>query len=99
MEHVGKERSEDPPNALKDGSRDKKGLGHGVGYKYPHAYQDHYVPEQYLPGGMQGTYFYEPSDQGFEAKLASRLAYLRARDAEESIEKRVQRYAEDADGE
>lgn len=99
LEHVEKERSEDPPNALKDGSRDKKGLGHGVGYKYPHAYQDHYVPEQYLPGGMQGTYFYEPSDQGFEAKLASRLAYLRARDAEESIEKRVQRYAEDADGE
>ncbi|MAQ92872.1 MAG: AAA family ATPase [Rhodothermaceae bacterium] len=99
LEHVEKERSEDPPNALKDGSRDKKGLGHGVGYKYPHAYQDHYVPEQYLPGGMQGTYFYEPSDQGFEAKLASRLAYLRVRDAEESIEKRVQRYAEDADGE
>ena len=99
LEHVEKERSEDPPNALKDGSRDKKGLGHGVGYKYPHAYQDHYVPEQYLPGGMQGTYFYEPSDQGFEAKLASRLEYLRARDAEESIEKRVQRYAEDADGE
>lgn len=99
LEHVEKERTGDPPNALKDGSRDKKGLGHGVGYKYPHAYQDHYVPEQYLPGGMQGTYFYEPSDQGFEAKLADRLAYLRARDAEESIEKRVQRYAEDADGE
>ena len=99
LEHVEKERTGDPPNALKDGSRDKKGLGHGVGYKYPHAYQDHYVPEQYLPGGMQGTYFYEPSDQGFEAKLASRLEYLRARDAEESIEKRVQRYAEDADGE
>ncbi|PAP79588.1 AAA family ATPase [Rubrivirga sp. SAORIC476] len=99
LEHVEKERSEDPPNALKDGSRDKKGLGHGVGYKYPHAYQDHYVPEQYLPGGMQGTYFYEPSDQGFEAKLAARLEHLRARDADESIEKRVQRYAEDADGE
>ena len=97
LEHVAKERSEDPPNALKDGSRDKKGLGHGVGYKYPHAYQDHYVPEQYLPGGMQGTYFYEPSDQGYEARLAVRLDQLRQRDAEESIEKRAQRYAEDAD--
>jgi putative ATPase len=98
LEHVAKERSEDPPNALKDASRDKKGLGHGAGYKYPHAYRDHYVPEQYLPGGMQGTYFYEPSDQGYEARLQARLADLRARDGEESIEKRVRRYAEDADG-
>ncbi|WP_412070048.1 AAA family ATPase [Rubrivirga sp. IMCC43871] len=93
LEHVEKEQTTDMPNALKDGSRDKKGLGHGVGYKYPHAYQDHYVPEQYLPGGMQGTYFYEPSDQGYEGRLAVRMEQLRARDAEESIEKRVQRYA------
>ena len=95
LDHVEKEQSEEPPNALKDGSRDKKGLGHGVGYKYPHAYRDHYVPEQYLPGGMQGTYFYEPSDQGVEARVAARLADLRARDAEEAIEKRVRRYATD----
>ena len=95
LDHVEKEQTGDMPNALKDGSRDKKGLGHGVGYKYPHAYRDHYVPEQYLPGGMQGTYFYEPSDQGFEARVQGRLADLRARDAEESIEKRVRKYAED----
>ncbi|MEO0558787.1 MAG: AAA family ATPase [Bacteroidota bacterium] len=95
LDHVEKERSEDPPNALKDGNRDKKGLGHGVGYKYPHAYRDHYVPEQYLPGGMQGTYFYEPSDQGVEARAQARLAELRQRDAEESIEKRVRRYVDD----
>jgi len=96
LEHVAKEQTRDVPNPLKDASRDKKGLGHGEGYKYPHAYRDHYVPEQYLPGGMQGTYFYEPSDQGYEARLQGRLEQLRQRDAEESIEKRVQRYAEDA---
>ncbi len=95
LDHVEKEQTEEPPNALKDGSRDKKGLGHGVGYKYPHAYRDHYVPEQYLPGGMQGTYFYEPSDQGYEARVGARLDALRARDAEESLDKRVQRYADD----
>ena len=95
LAHVEKEQTLDVPNPLKDASRDKKGLGHGEGYKYPHAYRDHYVPEQYLPGGMQGTYFYEPSDQGYEARIAARLDALRARDAEESIEKRVQRYAED----
>jgi len=95
LEHVAKEQTLDVPNPLKDASRDKKGLGHGEGYKYPHAYRDHYVPEQYLPGGMQGTYFYEPSDQGYEARLAARLDALRQRDAEESLEKRVQRYAAD----
>ncbi len=95
LEHVAKERTEEPPNALKDGSRDKKGLGHGVGYKYPHAYRDHYVPEQYLPGGMQGTYFYEPSDQGYEARLQTRLDQLRQRDEEEDVSKRAQKYAAD----
>ena len=95
LEHVEKEQTRDVPNPLKDGSRDKKGLGHGEGYKYPHAYRDHYVPEQYLPGGMQGTYFYEPSGQGYEARIQARLDNLRQRDAEESIEKRVRRYAED----
>ena len=92
LEHVEKEPTGDVPNPLKDANRDKKGLGHGEGYKYPHAYRDHYVPEQYLPGGMQGTYFYEPGDQGFEARVQARLADLRERDAEESLEKRVQRY-------
>jgi putative ATPase len=95
LEHVQNERSEEPPNPLKDGSRDKAGLGHGEGYKYPHAYREHYVPEQYLPGGMQGTYFYEPSDQGYEARLAERLAYWRERDREDDLEKRVRRYADD----
>ncbi|HEX8386457.1 MAG TPA: replication-associated recombination protein A, partial [Rubricoccaceae bacterium] len=92
LEHVEKEPTGDVPNPLKDANRDKKGLGHGEGYKYPHAYRDHYVPEQYLPGGMQGTYFYEPGDQGYEGRVAAKLADLRERDAEESIEKRVQRY-------
>ncbi len=99
LAHVEKEQTRDVPNPLKDGSRDKKGLGHGEGYKYPHAYQDHYVPEQYLPGGMQGTYFYEPSDQGYEARVAGRLDALRARDADENLEKRVRRYAEAPPGE
>ena len=94
LEHVEKEPTGDVPNPLKDASRDKKGLGHGEGYKYPHAYRDHYVPEQYLPGGMQGTFFYEPSDQGYEARVAAKLESLRARDVEESVEKRVRRYGE-----
>ena len=71
--------SADVPNHLKDASRDRKGLGHGVGYKYPPAFRDHWVAQQYLPGGLQGTLFYEPGDQGYEKALAERVTDLRQR--------------------
>ncbi|MDX1548308.1 MAG: replication-associated recombination protein A, partial [Rhodothermales bacterium] len=97
LRHVQDEQTGEVPNPLKDASRDKKGLGHGVGYKYPHAYREGYVPEQYLPPEMQGLYFYAPRDLGYEREVAARLERLRARDAEESIEKRVRRYGGDDD--
>ena len=42
-------------------------LGHGKGYLYPHDFPGNHVPQQYLPDGVGGTPFYEPSDQGQEA--------------------------------
>jgi len=96
LKHVREEQTGDVPNHLKDASRDKEGLGHGVDYQYPHAYREGYVPEQYLPDEMQGLYFYVPRAQGYEQAVAARLADLRARDAEESVEKRAMRYAEEA---
>ncbi len=95
LDHVGKEPSGEVPNPLKDGNRDKEGLGHGKGYNYPHAFQDHYVPQQYLPSGMQGQYFFEPSDQGYESAVRERLEKWRARDKQEAIEKRVRRYIDE----
>ena len=44
-------------------------LGHGEGYKYAHDYPKHYVKQQYLPDGMEGTVFYEPSDNGYEKQI------------------------------
>ncbi|MBN1420569.1 MAG: AAA family ATPase [Planctomycetes bacterium] len=79
------------PDPLKDASRDREGLGHGVGYKYPHAYREHWVAQQYLPGRLQGLRFYEPSDQGDEAAVAERVARLRARQAEGlSLEREIE---------
>ncbi len=77
LKSVQAEREADVPNALKDGSRDAKGLGHGVGYKYPHAYKDHWVAQQYLPGALQGRVFYQPSDQGYEGTLATQVSRRR----------------------
>lgn len=95
LDHVRNEQTEDIPQHLKDPSRDKEGLGHGEGYNYPHAYQQHYTPQQYLPNEMQGTYFYEPTEQGYEAQVAQRLEQWRERDFDEDVVKRAQKYAQE----
>lgn len=61
------------PSHLKDPSRDRKALGHGKGYEYPHAHPDHFLPQQYLPEELLGTYFYQPSAQGYEQEVKDRL--------------------------
>jgi putative ATPase len=61
------------PNHIKDANRDAVALGHGKGYKYPHDHPDHFLPQQYLPHEVLGTYFYNPSSQGYEAEVAGRL--------------------------
>jgi putative ATPase len=94
LAHVEKEPTGEVPDPLRDASRDKAGFGHGVGYRYPHAYREGYVPQQYLPLEMQGLYFYAPREIGYEREVVERLARWRERDREESIEKRVRRYAE-----
>ncbi len=65
------------PNHLRDASRDKEGFGHGEGYLYPHAFKDHWVAQQYLPGTLQGKLFYQPSDVGFEASIREQAARRR----------------------
>ncbi len=65
------------PNHLKDASRDRKALGHGEGYRYPHAHPDHFLPQQYLPDDVLGTYFYHPSTQGYELEIDERLTRWR----------------------
>jgi putative ATPase len=57
-----------------------RGLGYGRGYAYPHDHPGHWVEQRYLPDGVDGP-FYEPSDQGYEAKHQARLAARRQTDA------------------
>ena len=61
------------PQHLQDSNRDAKALGHGEGYQYPHEDPDHFLPQQYLPKSLLGTYFYAPSTQGYEAQVDERL--------------------------
>lgn len=92
---VQEEREADVPNHLKDKNRDGKEFGHGVGYKYPHSYQDHWVAEQYLPTALQGKVFYQPTMQGYEGSIAQDV--LRRREAQ--IAAMLEAEDRDADGE
>lgn len=83
LKSVQAEREAEVPNNIKDKNRDGKGLGHGVGYKYPHAYDDHWVVQQYLPGALQGRVFYQPSDQGYEGTVRTQV--LRRREEQLAV--------------
>jgi len=79
-ELIDKEGAQPVPIHLMDSNRDKKGFGHGKGYKYPHDFPNHHTSQQYLPDAMHGTHFYTPSEQGYEAKIKQFLAFLKKKD-------------------
>jgi putative ATPase len=66
-----------PPH-LRDANRDGAAFGDGVGYRYPHAYAEHWVAQQYLPDGLQGQVFWQPGSLGWEGQLRQRLQQRRA---------------------
>lgn len=66
------------PDHLKDTNRDAQALGHGKGYVYPHNEPGHHTGQQYLPEELLGTYFYLPSQEGYESQVLERLKKWRA---------------------
>ncbi len=73
FERIEQEGVGEVPTHLKDSTRDAAALGHGKGYQYPHMQEEHFIPQQYLPKEMLGTYFYKPSGVGYEDQVAKRL--------------------------
>jgi putative ATPase len=63
-----------------------KSLGYGGGYKYPHNFEGHYVPEDYLPEALRTRRFYTPSRNGEEAELTERYEAIQRQLAERSRE-------------
>ena len=62
-------------------------LGHGQGYLYAHDFPNHYVKQQYLPDGMEGSVFYQPTENGYERKIKEHMEFIR-NEAEEQGERR-----------
>jgi len=66
------------PLHLKDAHyKDAGKLGRGVDYKYPHAYEGNYIPQDYLPLELQGKSYYHPTENGVEKKIKASLMKLR----------------------
>ncbi|QPN57474.1 AAA family ATPase [Synechococcus sp. CBW1107] len=66
------------PSHLRDANRDGAAFGDGVGYRYPHAYAEHWVAQTYLPAALQGEVFWLPGHLGWEGALQGRLQRRRA---------------------
>jgi putative ATPase len=61
------------PAELRDAHyRGAKALGHGLGYEYPHDDPRGFVEATYLPEGLAGRRYYEPSEHGAEKVFAER---------------------------
>jgi putative ATPase len=54
-------------------------LGYGQGYKYAHLFPGNIVDMEYLPEEIHGTIYYEPSSNGYEARIAEWLEKRRKR--------------------
>ena len=78
LKAVREARRQEVPSHLRDANRDGKAFGDGVGYRYPHAYAEHWVAQQYLPGELQGQVFWQPGPLGWEGQLRERLQRRRA---------------------
>src|SRR4051812_2328877 len=50
-----------------------KKLGHGKGYLYPHDFPGSFVPQEYLPADARSQPYYEPTDNGTEARIKARM--------------------------
>jgi putative ATPase len=77
MKKIEEEGQVSVPRHLQDGNRDAAAMGHGKDYVYPHEQEGHFTPQQYLPKRLLGTYFYSPSQEGYESQVTARLEMWR----------------------
>ncbi len=75
MADVEKGRVQPVPEHLKNKHVKAIGSNEVTEYKYPHAFANHYVKQEYLTVPKK---YYRPSEEGYEATIARRLASLKA---------------------
>jgi putative ATPase len=77
MAEVEQHGAQSPPVVLRStGYSGAKSLGHGVGYQYPHD-DGGYNAQRYLPDSLADKEFYQPTENGFEARIKEFLGRFR----------------------
>lgn len=75
MEDMAKNGPVDIPSHLKDSHyKMAQELGRGLGYKYPHDFENHFAQQEYL---SEEKKFYHNSGMGFEKKIGQWIDYLK----------------------
>lgn len=75
MNDVRTETVDEVPKHLRDAHyKGAKSLGHGDGYLYPHDFEGHYVPQDYM---ISEKRYYLPGQIGYERTIAERMDYWR----------------------
>lgn len=71
----------DVPDYLRDSHyKGAQSLNRGVGYQYPHNFDDAWVDQQYLPDKLKNTHYYQPKATGkYEQALGQRYQQLQQR--------------------
>jgi len=64
-----------PAHILNAPTKLMKDIGYGKGYAYDHDADEGFSGQNYWPEGMDPQIYYQPTDRGFEAKVAERIAY------------------------
>jgi putative ATPase len=54
-----------------------KNIGYAQGYKYAHNFEDKVTDMTCLPDNLSSRTYYKPTDQGFEARLRTRMDEIR----------------------
>jgi putative ATPase len=79
IQDVSEERTQEVPDHLKDASYGgAEKLGHGEGYKYAHAFDKHYVEQDYM---RKKKTYYIPTDMGYERKIKEWMKTLKGQGA------------------
>jgi putative ATPase len=79
MEEIKTHGTKPVPRHLRDSHYPGgKAMGHGKGYLYPHDFPGHHVAQQYLPDSVEGTPFYEPTEEGTEGRIKTRMESRKA---------------------
>jgi putative ATPase len=84
MQDVEKKRTGEVPMHLRNApAKGMEQLGYGKGYKYAHDYPGNIVRQEFLPEEVAGTIYYEPTSNGFEARIKEWLDRFRSGEQEE----------------